>query len=149
VSAAVHLACPWSETIHSDRWGTGSRLASSKERTRIPRPDNNATEHPAVPGFEIRPVRVGEDLFLLVSGELDLGSADKLEEAIREAEKATAQTIVVDLTNLRFMDARGLNVLLRAHTRSRQDGQRLRFIPSKYEVVRRLVAVPGASRMFD
>jgi anti-sigma B factor antagonist len=99
--------------------------------------------------FEVQSVRVGDDLCVLVSGELDLASADKLEEAIRMAEKGTAPSIVVDLTKLRFMDSRGLSVLVRAHTRSREDGDRIRFLPSKYDAVRQLVAVTGASRMFD
>ncbi|HEY6636170.1 MAG TPA: anti-sigma factor antagonist [Solirubrobacterales bacterium] len=99
--------------------------------------------------LEVHSVQVGDSLCVLVSGELDLGSADKLEEAIRAAEKATARAIVIDLTNLRFMDCRGLNVLLRAHTRSQQDGDRIRILPSKYDIVRQLVAVTGSSRIFD
>jgi hypothetical protein len=31
----------------------------------------------------------------------------------------------------------------------RQDHDRIRFLPSKYDAVRQLVAVTGASRMFD
>jgi anti-sigma B factor antagonist len=113
--------------------------------------DHHGTEHSARPDgmFEVQSVQVGDHLCVLVSGELDLGSADKLEKAIRVAEKATARAIVIDLTNLRFMDSRGLNVLLKAHARSRQDGDRIRFLPSKYDAVRQLVAVTGASRMFD
>ena len=113
--------------------------------------DQHATEHSALPDeiFEVQSVQVGDYLCVLVSGELDLGSADKLEEAIRAAEKATAGAIVIDLTNLRFMDSRGLNVLLKAHTRSREDGDRTRFLPSKYDAVRQLIAVTGTSGMFD
>jgi anti-anti-sigma factor len=99
--------------------------------------------------FEVRSVQVGDDLCVLVSGKLDLGSAEELEEAIRVAEKTTARGIVIDLTNLRLMDSKGLNVLLEAHDRSRQDGDRIRFLPSKYDAVRQLVAVTGAGRMFD
>jgi anti-sigma B factor antagonist len=113
--------------------------------------DHHETEHSALPDgmFEVQPVRVGDDLCVLVSGKLDLGSADKLDEAIRVAEKATGRAIVIDLTNLRFMDSMGLNVLLEAQARSRQDGDRIRFLPSKYDAVRQLVAVTGASRIFD
>jgi anti-anti-sigma factor len=113
--------------------------------------DHHETEHPVPPDemFEVKPVQVGDHLCVLVSGKLDLGSADELEEAIRVAEKATARAIVIDLTNLRFLDSKGLNVLLEAHDRSRQDGDRIRFLPSKYDAVRQLVAVTGASRMFD
>jgi anti-sigma B factor antagonist len=113
--------------------------------------DHHETEHSALPDerFEVQSVQVGDHLCILVSGELDLGSADDLEEAIAVAEKAAARAIVIDLTKLRFMDSRGLNVLLKAYDRSRQDGDRIRFLPSKYEAVRQLVAVTGASRMFD
>jgi anti-sigma B factor antagonist len=113
--------------------------------------DHQETEHSVLPDgmFEVQSVQVGDDLCVLVSGELDLSSADKLEEAIRVAEKTTVRAIVIDLTNLRFMDSSGLNVVLNAHTRSRQDGDRIRFLPSKYDAVRQLVAVKGASRIFD
>jgi anti-sigma B factor antagonist len=113
--------------------------------------DRHETEHSALPDevFEVQSVQAGGALCVLVSGELDLASADKLDEALRVAEKATVQAIVIDLTNLRFMDSIGLNVLLKAHTRSRKDGDRTRFLPSKYDAVRQLVAVTGAGRMFD
>jgi anti-sigma B factor antagonist len=113
--------------------------------------DDHGTEHSALPDevFEVQSVQVGDDLCVLVSGELDLASADKLEEAIRVAEKATDGAIVVDLTNLRFMDSMGLSVLLEAHTRSRQNGNRTRFLPSKYDAVRRVVALTDTSRVFD
>jgi anti-sigma B factor antagonist len=113
--------------------------------------DPHAAEHSAVPDgvLEVQSVQVGDHLCVLVSGELDLSSADKLEEAIRVAEKSTARAIVIDLTNLRWMDSGGLHVLLRAHARSQGDGDRTRLLPSKYDAVRQLVAVTGASRMFD
>jgi anti-anti-sigma factor len=126
----------------------GFQLASSKERTRMAASDHQATGPSAVPSFEIRTVRVGEDLFLLLSGKLDRGSAEKLEGALWVAENRVAREVVVDLSDLRFMDTTGLKVLLEAYARSEQGGQRLRFVPSKYELVRQLIAVSGASRMF-
>jgi anti-anti-sigma factor len=113
--------------------------------------DHHGTESSGPPDgtFEVQSVQVGDHLCVLVSGELNLDSADKLDEALRVAEKATAGAIVVDLTNLRFMDSRGLSVLVEAHTRSRKDGDRIRFLASKYDAVRQLVAVTGAGRMFD
>jgi anti-sigma B factor antagonist len=113
--------------------------------------DQHGTEHsaPADGTFEVQSLQAADHVCVLVSGELDLASADEFDEAIRVAEKATARPIVVDLTNLRYMDSTGLSVLLRAHTRSQQDGNRIRFLPSKYDAVRQLVAVTGAGRMFD
>jgi anti-sigma B factor antagonist len=113
--------------------------------------DNFADGHSAFPleMFEVRSVQVGDDLCVLVSGELDLASTDKLDEAIRVAEKSQAGPIVVDLTHVQFMDSAGLAMLMSAHTRSRQDGDRIKFMPSKYDAVRQLVAVTGSSRMFN
>src|SRR5215204_7082547 len=95
--------------------------------------------------FEIDTVRAGPALWLRLSGELDLASVEKLEEAIRVAEESTARVIVIDLADLEFLDSAGLTVLLRAHTRTRRDGQRLRFVPSEHDGVTQLVAVTGTS----
>jgi anti-anti-sigma factor len=56
---------------------------------------------------------------------------------------------VVDLSDLAFLDSSGLSVLLKASTRSREDGNRLSFVPSKHEIVTRLIAVTGTGEMFD
>jgi len=69
--------------------------------------------------------------------------------AIRVAEESTARVIVIDLADLEFLDSAGLTVLLRVHTRTRQDGQRLRFVPSEHDGVTQLVAVTGTSEIFD
>jgi anti-sigma B factor antagonist len=98
--------------------------------------------------FGIDAVRGGDDLCLRLSGELDMASVEKLEEAIRVAEESTARTISIDLSDLEFMDSAGLTVLLRAHTRTRQDGQTLRFMPSSHDAVTQLVAVTGTRKIF-
>jgi anti-sigma B factor antagonist len=106
---------------------------------------------PALPSgmFEIETTRAGPALLLRLSGELDMASVEKLEEAISVAEESTAREIVIDLGELEFMDSCGLRVLLRAYTRTRQDGQRLKFVPSSHDAVTQLIAVTGTSEMFD
>jgi anti-anti-sigma factor len=99
--------------------------------------------------FEIETTRAGPALLLRLSGELDMASVEKLEEAISVAEESTAREIVIDLGELEFMDSCGLRVLLRAYTRTRQDGQRLKFVPSSHDAVTQLIAVTGTSEMFD
>jgi len=111
--------------------------------------DSSGHLEPAGGAFEIDTVRAGPALWLRLSGELDLASVEKLEVAIRVAEESTARVIVIDLADLEFLDSAGLTVLLRAHTRTRQDGQRLRFVPSEHDGVTQLVAVTGTSEIFD
>jgi len=51
--------------------------------------------------------------------------------------------VVVDLSELSFIDARGLRVLLEAEARSRQDGGQLRFIAAQQG--RRLFELAGGA----
>jgi hypothetical protein len=44
--------------------------------------------------------------------------------------------------------AAGLAMLLRAHARTRQDGQTLSFVPSNHDGVTQLIAVTDTGRMF-
>ena len=86
---------------------------------------------------------------IAVSGELDLASTDQLDRTIREAEQSTAGWIVVDLDDLRFMDSTGLNVLLEARRRARDNGDRLRFVRSRHEQVTRLLSITDTEEVFS
>lgn len=98
---------------------------------------------------EIEAKREGDSLTVAVAGEIDLSTADQLDAAIRDAEKTETNRIVVDLSALYFVDSTGLSVLLDAIKRSRRDGNRLSFVPSKHEGVTRLFALSGTTEMFE
>ncbi|HSD23517.1 MAG TPA: STAS domain-containing protein [Solirubrobacterales bacterium] len=99
---------------------------------------------------EIRTQRDGDSLTITVCGEIDLSTADDLDGAIRDAEDdREIGRIVVDLSDLAFLDSSGLSVLLKASLRSREDGNRLSFVPSKHEIVTSLIALTGTGEMFD
>ena len=53
---------------------------------------------------------------LTLSGELDIGSAQVLEDAIEEACAAGARELVLDLCGVDFMDSMGLRALLHGRT---------------------------------
>lgn len=91
----------------------------------------------------------GDSVIVAVAGEIDLSTADQLDAAIREAEDTETNRIVVDLSALYFVDSTGLSVLLDAIKRSRRDGNRLSFVPSKHEGVTRLFALTGTTEMFE
>src|SRR5512142_3176382 len=48
-----------------------------------------------------------------LTGELDIASSPVLDEALEEACAAGAETVVIDLRGIEFMDSMGLNSLLR------------------------------------
>jgi len=60
-----------------------------------------------------------------VDGELDLGTAEQLQETLTTAIAEAAGPIVLDLTDLRFCDSAGLAVLVKAHNTLSDQGRRL------------------------
>lgn len=98
---------------------------------------------------DIESKREGDAVTVAVAGEIDLSTADQLDAAIREAEKTETNRIVVDLSDLSFVDSTGLSVLLEASQRSRRNGNRLSFVPSKHEAVTRLFALTCTTEMFE
>jgi anti-sigma B factor antagonist len=98
---------------------------------------------------EIDTRREEESVTVVVAGEIDASTAGELDAAIREAEKAEASRIVVDLSELSFIDSTALEVLLRASSRHRQDGNRLRFVPSKHDSVTTLIALTCTAEIFE
>ena len=60
-----------------------------------------------------------------LQGELDLAYADDLERELLRIEASDAQSIVVDLSQLGFIDSTGVRVLIGAHERSRSHANRL------------------------
>jgi anti-sigma B factor antagonist len=99
--------------------------------------------------LKLRSAREGDAVRVSISGELDLVSAGKLDEAIRQAEESDAPAIVVDLTDLEFIDSTGLSVLLGAYRRNREEGRRLTFVRSEHEAVTRLLAITDTTGRLD
>ena len=103
------------------------------------------TDKPA----EIQTHLDSDSVTITVAGEVDLSTAKKLDAAIRAAFETEIGQIVVDLSDLSFLDSVGLNVLLQASARSRQNNKALSFIPSKHEAVINLFALTETAEKFD
>jgi anti-sigma B factor antagonist len=61
-------------------------------------------------------------------GELDLSTVEKVEEALRQAEDGGAETVVLDLSSLSFLDSTGLRTIVTADQRARKSGRRLAIV---------------------
>lgn len=76
-----------------------------------------------------------------LNGELDFATAFdvemKLEQAIRDADE-----VVVDLSQLDFIDSTGIRTLLEAHQAARRDGVTLRLLPGP-DAVQRVFEMTG------
>ena len=75
----------------------------------------------------VRSEREGDVHTIALSGEMDLSNAGEVERELLQVEATDAQTIVIDLSRLQFMDSTGIRLLIAADARSRADSCRLRL----------------------
>jgi anti-sigma B factor antagonist len=87
--------------------------------------------------LEVTLGHAGEGSRLLgLRGELDLSTAPRVEQALRQLESEGNPLIVLDLRGLTFLDSSGLRLILDADTRARRDDRRLLVVPGPPEVQR-------------
>jgi anti-sigma B factor antagonist len=72
----------------------------------------------------------GDITCLTVAGEVDLSTAPLLAAALRPHPMETADTLVVDLQEVSFISARGIDILVAAAHRASRQGTHLRVLPS-------------------
>ncbi len=70
----------------------------------------------------------GDHCVVSPAGELDRSTVALLDEELAKAEASDATQIVLDLSELTFMDSRGMRLVLAADARSRADSNRLRLV---------------------
>jgi anti-sigma B factor antagonist len=86
-------------------------------------------------------------VLITLTGELDLASSPDLEHELEEGAASRAKLVVVDLRTLEFMDSTGLSVLVRAHQRAAQTGQRFGVVRGPQQVQRLLSLTGVADRL--
>jgi anti-sigma B factor antagonist len=75
---------------------------------------------------------------VILTGELDLSTAERVDQELMRAEAEGPELITLDLRGLKFLDSTGLRVVLSADGRARKDGRRLEVVPGP----------PGVHRVF-
>ncbi len=94
-----------------------------------------------------RSEREGEPYLELV-GELDLSTVYPLKLRLELAEREEAETIVVDLRRVTFMDSIGLGTLLAHRLRARQAGRNLALVQGPQHI-QDLFQLTGTQDKFD
>ena len=90
----------------------------------------------------------GDRATVFLRGELDMSGVDRAREAIEQAESDGGTLLVLDLSELDFIDSTGLEVMLRAARRAHDEGRRLIVRrPSRY--VRRLLEMTAIDQSLD
>ncbi len=93
--------------------------------------------------FRIDTAERDGSLVLAVHGELDLITSPLLDDALAQARRTDATTIVVDLMGVSFIDSTGLHVLIR-HAGAENGRARLRMTKGSRQT-ERLFELSGAA----
>jgi len=75
--------------------------------------------------LEVRIEEHGSVIVVVLSGELDLMSAPRVESALQQAADGPATALIVDVQALSFMDSTGIRTLLQAKRRADAGGHSL------------------------
>jgi anti-sigma B factor antagonist len=92
--------------------------------------------------LRIRSERDGGVHVIELRGELDLAYAEDVEGELKRVESTDADSIILDLSLLTFVDSTGIRLILEAQARSQQDANRLVLLRAP-PLVQRVFAIAG------
>lgn len=96
--------------------------------------------------LSMRSEREGDVHTLRLSGELDLATAAEVQRELEHVEATDAESIVLDLSELTFMDSTGVRLLVTAHARARADSNRLTLLRGG-RAVQRILQLSGVEAL--
>lgn len=96
--------------------------------------------------FEIKQLANGQSATVVIVGELDMRTADRLLDCLAEQRANGVTDVTVDLAKLTFMDSSGLKALIDLHDRSRAEAWRLRLVAPEYEAAALVLRATGADK---
>ncbi|MFN2449223.1 MAG: STAS domain-containing protein [Candidatus Baltobacteraceae bacterium] len=91
---------------------------------------------------EITTEHDGDAIVYRLGGTLDLATAPSLRAALLEAADDGKHDIIVDCSQLEFLDSTGLGALIGAHRRALENGGRVRLIVNEGPILR-LLTITG------
>lgn len=77
-----------------------------------------------------------DHVHLALRGELDLSTTEKVEAELRRVEQSHPPVVVLDLSELTFLDSTGLRLIVTADQRARQSDRRLTIVKGPTTVQR-------------
>ena len=90
----------------------------------------------------------GDTVHVAIAGELDISTAQRLEDDLRRVEAERPAVLVLDLQRLSFMDSTGLRLLIMDDSRAREDGRRLAIVKGN-DMVQRVMRLTRLDERLD
>jgi anti-sigma B factor antagonist len=86
---------------------------------------------------------------LRIGGELDMLTVPDLQTRLSAATAGTASSVIIDLTDVRFLGSTALNLLISMHTDLAAENRPLRLVTGEGGVVVRPLQITGLDRLLD
>jgi anti-anti-sigma factor len=83
-----------------------------------------------------------------LKGELDIATVDELRQHLHKARQSYGEHVILDLTDLEFMDSQGLSVIINCHKAVNAAAGSLVLVAPR-PIVRRTLEITGLSRRLD
>lgn len=97
--------------------------------------------------FRLEVRSAGRAEVITVRGELDLASAPALEKELERASELGPELLLLDLSELDFMDSTGLSILVKAHQQATDAGREFALVRGPQQVQRLLTLTGVADRL--
>jgi anti-sigma B factor antagonist len=98
--------------------------------------------------IDIKSERNGEMVVFRLRGSLDLATAPSVRAALLEEAGQSKHDVIVDLSQLEFLDSTGLGALIGAQRRAIEQGAQVRLVVSEGPISR-LLNITGLIRVFS
>lgn len=98
--------------------------------------------------FSVSQQEVGGFPVVSIKGEIDVYSAPQLKEALTGLLEADASAVVVDLTDVGFLDSTGLGALVAARTSATDSDVRLPIVSDRDRILK-LFRITGLDGVFE
>lgn len=108
----------------------------------------SAAQSPSPDPFSITAEPDRDEVAVVVAGDLDLATADALEQEVRTLRRAGFERVLIDLRDVGFLDSTGLRVLLALRNDAKRDGSQLAVVPGPREV-QRVFELTATRGLFD
>ncbi len=83
---------------------------------------------------------------MAVCGELDLATSPALQEQLERLGSTAAALVILDLSQLEFIDSSGLSVVVGAHQRAAKDGWRFALVKGSPQV-QQVMSLTGVAEL--
>jgi anti-sigma B factor antagonist len=103
---------------------------------------------PETAGLNLQVAQVEDATVLHLKGDVDARGAPMLREHLVDAIETGAGLIVVDLTDVLYVDSVGLGTMVGALKRANERGVRLRFVVTGSQIIK-VLTITGLQRVFD